>query len=109
MATIEAEVKLLTKKNQKEYLEKVVFGEINPVGRDEFTAAGQRDYKASAMVEVWGFEYENQTEIEIEGKKMTIYRTNTKTGRTIPGKDQKIYKRLDAWRKKTKSVSGYRA
>lgn len=75
MATIEAEVKLLTKKNQKEYLEKVVFGEINPVGRDEFTAAGQRDYKASAMVEVWGFEYENQTEIEIEGKKMTVYRT----------------------------------
>ena len=75
MATIEAEVKLLTKKNQKEYLEKVVFGEINPVGSDEFTAAGQTDYKASAMVEVWGFEYENQTEIEIEGKKMTIYRT----------------------------------
>ena len=67
MATIEAEVKLLTKKNQKEYLEKVVFGELNPVGRDEFTAAGQRDYKASVMVEVWGF--------EIEGKKMTIYRT----------------------------------
>ena len=33
---------------------------------------------------------------------------NAKTGRTIPGKDQKIYKRLDAWRKKTKSVSSYR-
>lgn len=75
MATIEAEVKLLTKKNQKEYLEKVIFGELNPVGRDEFTAAGQRDYKASVMVEVWGFEYENQAEIEIEGKKMAIYRT----------------------------------
>lgn len=75
MATIEAEVKLLTKKNQKEYLEKVVFGELNPVGRDEFTAAGQRDYKASVMVEVWGFEYENQAEIEIGGKKMAIYRT----------------------------------
>ena len=75
MATIEAEVKLLTKKNQKEYLEKVVFGEINPVGRDEFTAAGQRDYKASAMVEVWGFEYEGQTEVMVDGRKMAIYRT----------------------------------
>ena len=75
MATIEAEVKLLTKKNQKEYLEKVVFGELNPVGRDEFTAAGQRDYKASVMVEVWGFEYEGQTEVMVDGRKMAIYRT----------------------------------
>ena len=56
-------------------MENVVFVELNPVGRVEFTAAVQRDYKASVMVEVWGFEYENQTEIEIEGKKMTIYRT----------------------------------
>ena len=68
-------MKLLVKKNQTEYLEKKVCGEINPVGRDEFTAAGQKSYKASMMVEVWGFEYENQTEIEIEGKKYTIYRT----------------------------------
>lgn len=27
------------------------------------------------MVEVWGFEYENQTEIKVDGKKMAIYRT----------------------------------
>ena len=63
MATIEALVTLLIKKNQTEYLEKDVFGKINPVGRDEFTAAGQKGFKASMMVEVWGFEYENQTEI----------------------------------------------
>ena len=66
---------LLVKKNQTEYLEKEVFAEINPVGRDEFTAAGQKDYKASMMIEVWGFEYEGQTEVMVDGRKMAIYRT----------------------------------
>ncbi len=67
VATIEALIKLLVKKNPKEYKETCVFGTINPVGRDEFTAAGQKDYKASTMVEIWGFEYDNQTEIMIDG------------------------------------------
>lgn len=75
MAIIEALIKLLVKKNPKEYKETCVFGTINPVGRDEFTAAGQKDYKASTMVEIWGFEYDNQTEIMIDGKKLAIYRT----------------------------------
>ena len=56
MATIEAIVKLLVKKNPKEYLEKEAYGTIHPVGRDEFTAAGQKSFKASMMVEVWRFE-----------------------------------------------------
>lgn len=68
-------MKLLVKKNQTEYLEKEVFGEIRPVGRDEFTAAGQKGYKASMMIEVWEFEYENQTELLVDGVRMTIYRT----------------------------------
>lgn len=68
-------VKLLVKKNQTEYLETQIFGEIKPVGRDEFAAAGQKDYKASLMAEVWGFEYENQTEMIVDGKKLSIYRT----------------------------------
>ena len=75
MATIEALVTLLIKKNQTEYLEKDVFGKINPVGRDEFTAAGQKGFKASMMVEVWGFEYDGQTEVSIDGKRYAIYRT----------------------------------
>ncbi|MBQ6994968.1 MAG: phage head closure protein [Lachnospiraceae bacterium] len=65
----------MIKKNQTENLEKKVFGEIQPVGRDEFAAAGQKNHKASLMVEVWGFEYENQTEIVVDGKKYAIYRT----------------------------------
>lgn len=75
MATIEAIVKLLVKKNPKEYLEKEAYGTIHPVGRDEFTAAGQKSFKASMMVEVWGFEYEGQTEIMVDGKVMAVYRT----------------------------------
>lgn len=75
VVTIEAIVTLLIKKNQTKYLESKVFGEIHPVGRDEFAAAGQKGYKADMMVEVWGFEYENQTEIMVDGKKYAIYRT----------------------------------
>ena len=39
------------------------------------SAAGQKDYKASMMIEVWGFEYEGQTEVMVDGRKMAIYRT----------------------------------
>lgn len=74
MATIEAIVTLLVKKSNG-IPGKEVFAEINPVGRDEFTAAGQKDYKASMMIEVWGFEYEGQTEVMVDGRKMAIYRT----------------------------------
>lgn len=56
-------------------MEKQVFAEIKPVGRDEFAAAGQKDYKASLMAEIWGFEYENQTEMIVDGNKLSIYRT----------------------------------
>lgn len=74
VATIEAVVKLLTKKNQREYLEKEVYGTIKPVGRDEFAAAGQKGFRASMMVEVWGFEYDGQTEIRVDGRTMAVYR-----------------------------------
>lgn len=75
MVTIEAQVKLLIKKNQTEYLETTVFAKISPVGRDEFSAAGQGGFKASFQAEVWEFEYGGQTEIEVDGKRMVIYRT----------------------------------
>lgn len=75
MVIIEAQIKLLIKKNQKEYLESKVFAKISPVGRDEFAAAGQDGFKASFQAEVWGFEYDGQTEIEIDGKRLAIYRT----------------------------------
>ena len=48
---------------------------INPVGRDEFAAAGQLGYKATSQLEVWGFEYDGQTEVSIDGKRYAVYRT----------------------------------
>ena len=75
VATIEALVTLIVKKNQTEYLENEVFAELEPVGRDEFAAAGQKGYKASFKAEVWAFEYSNEPEIIINGEKYTIYRT----------------------------------
>ena len=85
---------LLVKKNKTEYLEKEVFAEINPVGRDEFTAAGQKDYKASMMIEVWGFEYEGQTEVMVDGRKMAIYRTY---GPKSNGKIEFLYAEKNAY------------
>lgn len=72
---IEAQIKLLIKKNQTEYLETKVFAKIFPVGRDEFSAAGQGGYKATFQAEIWGFEYDGQTDIEKDGKRYAIYRT----------------------------------
>lgn len=65
----------MTRKNQKEHLEKEAYGIMNPVGRDEYNTAGQKGFKASVMVEVWGFEYEGQEEIMVDGRTMAVYRT----------------------------------
>lgn len=75
MATIEALIDLLVKKNQAEYEKTEVIAKINPVGRDEFTAAGQKGYKAESMLEVWSFEYSGQKEVIVDGQRYAIYRT----------------------------------
>ena len=75
MAIIEASVTLVIKKNQTENKETKAFADIAPVGRAEFAAAGQRGFKAAHKAEVWGFEYNNEPEIVINGQKYTIYRT----------------------------------
>ena len=75
MATIEALIKLLAKKNQTEYEETKVMAKINPVGRDEFAAAGQKGHKAKFMLEVWAFEYSGQKEVMVDGERYIIYRT----------------------------------
>jgi hypothetical protein len=72
---IEKPIKLLIKKNQTEYQETEVIASINPVGRDEFAAAGQLGYKATSQLEVWDFEYDGQTEVYIDGKRYAVYRT----------------------------------
>lgn len=75
MAIIEKLIELLVKKNQTEYEKTPIIAEVNPVGRDEFAAAGQNGYKASFMLEVWEFEYTGQSEAIIDEKKYAVYRT----------------------------------
>lgn len=68
-------VTLRIKKNNTEYQERTVFGSMDPVGHDEFAAAGQNGYKADCKVEIWGFEYNGETEIQVNGRNYVVYRT----------------------------------
>lgn len=52
-----------------------VYAEIRSVGRDEFNAAGQMGMKASYQFKVWLSEYDDQDEVEYNGKRYSIYRT----------------------------------
>lgn len=48
---------------------------VEPIGRDEFVAAGQKGMKARHKFEVWSNEYNEQSEIEFNNRRLSIYRT----------------------------------
>ena len=52
-----------------------VFASVEPVGRDEFQAAGNNGYKAEQKLTVWSEEYDDQPEVIFNGERHTIYRT----------------------------------
>lgn len=52
-----------------------VFAEVDPVGRNEYEAAGQMGMKAQYKFTVWAAEYNGQEEVEYDGKRLSIYRT----------------------------------
>lgn len=52
-----------------------VYAELKPVGRDEFQTAGVNGYKAESQYTVWASEYDEQPELEANGRRLTIYRT----------------------------------
>ncbi len=52
-----------------------VFAEVDPVGRDEYEAAGQKGMKAEYKFTVWAAEYDGQEEVEYNGRRLSIYRT----------------------------------
>lgn len=52
-----------------------VFAEVEPVGRDEYEAAGQQGMKAEYKFTVWAAEYDRQEEVEYNGRRLSIYRT----------------------------------
>lgn len=59
----------------KEDQKTTVFAEMNPIGRDEFQSAGVNGYKAENQFVIWAEEYDDQPEIMVGNKRLTVYRT----------------------------------
>lgn len=52
-----------------------VIATVEPIGRDEFVAAGQKSMKARHKFDVWANEYNDEQEVEYNGRRLTIYRS----------------------------------
>lgn len=52
-----------------------IIATVDPIGRDEFVAAGQKGMKAKHKFSVWGNEYRDESEVLYQGQRLTIYRT----------------------------------
>lgn len=62
-------------KSADEDVKIAVFAEVDPVGRDEYEAAGQQGMKAEYKFTVWAAEYDGQEEVEYDGRRLSVYRT----------------------------------
>ena len=69
------EITLIEQINDTETEETTIFCEVDSITQSEFEAAGQKDIKPSYKFTVWSFEYNDQTEVEYCGQRLTIYRT----------------------------------
>ena len=69
-------IKLIHQGETKDQDEKrQIFAEAQPVGRDEFLKAGEKGFKGLRKFVVWASEYRQETEVECEGQRLSIYRT----------------------------------
>lgn len=48
---------------------------MNPIGRDEYAAAGEKGMKARYMFEVYASEYSDQSVVIFGKERLTVYRT----------------------------------
>lgn len=69
------EITLITQLNSSETVQNTVFCEVQDITQSEFAAAGQKDRKPKYKFVVWAFEYQDETEIEYNGQRLTVYRT----------------------------------
>lgn len=56
-------------------METKVFAKVNPIGRDEYAAAGEKGMKARYMFEVYMSEYSDQSVVVFGEDRLTVYRT----------------------------------
>ena len=61
--------------NDSEVEKTIIFCDVESITQSEFEAVGQKDIKPQYKFLVWSFEYSNQTEIEYNGQRLTVYRT----------------------------------
>lgn len=55
--------------------EEEVYAEIGKIGQTEFFQAARSGLKPQKMVRVWTQEYAGQLIVEVEGKRLNVYRT----------------------------------
>ncbi len=60
---------------REEDIKRDVIAAVEPVGRDEFVAAGTRDMKAKYKLLVWENEYREESEVVFNDRRLFIYRT----------------------------------
>lgn len=52
-----------------------VYAKVDSITRDEWFSAGKNGIKATYRVTVYGFEYSGEQIIEIDGQRLTVYRS----------------------------------
>lgn len=72
---MQEEITLCEQINDSEVEKTIIFCDVESITQSEFEAVGQKDIKPQYKFLVWSFEYSNQTEIEYNGQRLTVYRT----------------------------------
>lgn len=60
---------------KEEDIKNNVIAKVEPIGRDEFVAAGAKGMKARHKFTVWENEYKEESEVLFNNKRLSIYRT----------------------------------
>lgn len=76
MITIEAVITLISSgETRAEDTKTTVFASANPIGRDEYAAAGEKGMKARYMFEVYANEYHDEDAVLYGSERLAVYRT----------------------------------
>lgn len=59
---------------KEEDIKNNVIAKVEPIGRDEFMAAGTKGMKARHKFTVWENEYKEESEVLFNDKRLSIYR-----------------------------------
>lgn len=60
---------------KEEDIKNDVIATVEPIGRDEFVAAGQAGMKARYKFDVWENEYKEESEVIYNNRRLSVYRT----------------------------------